>query len=428
MSTVVITGAQWGDEGKGKIVDILTEDADYIVRYQGGHNAGHTVVIGDSKFVLHLIPSGILRPGKICVIGNGVVIDPQALLAEIDGLLEKGIAVSENLLISGRAHIIMPYHRAIEKESERQKGSLKIGTTGRGIGPTYADKMARVGVRVADLLDKEVFREKLKTNIQEMNYFLDRLYGAKGFVVEDIYDEYTGYAERLRDFITDTAVLLNKVLREGKNVLFEGAQGTHLDVDHGTYPYVTSSNATSGGACTGTGVGPTKIDKVVGVVKAYTTRVGSGPFPTELNDATGEYLRDKGREFGATTGRPRRCGWFDAVATRYAADVNGFTGMVLTKMDVLDDLDEIRICTGYRYQGKQYTDMPSQLNVLEECEPVYETIQGWKAATAGLSEYDALPLNAKKYVERIQELIGVDVDIISTGFRRNETIVLRKIF
>jgi len=428
MSTVVITGAQWGDEGKGKIVDILTEDADYIVRYQGGHNAGHTVVIGDSKFVLHLIPSGILRPGKKCVIGNGVVIDPQALLAEIDGLLEKGIAVSENLLISGRAHIIMPYHRAIEKESEKQKGSLKIGTTGRGIGPTYADKMARVGVRVADLLDKEVFREKLKTNIQEMNYFLDRLYGAKGFVVEDIYDEYTGYAERLRDFITDTAVLLNRVLREGKNVLFEGAQGTHLDVDHGTYPYVTSSNATSGGACTGTGVGPTKIDKVVGVVKAYTTRVGSGPFPTELNDATGEFLRDKGREFGATTGRPRRCGWFDAVATRYAADVNGFTGMVLTKMDVLDDLDEIRICTGYRYQGKQYTDMPSQLNVLEECEPVYETIQGWKAATAGLSEYDALPLNAKKYVERIQELIGVDVDIISTGFRRNETIVLRKIF
>jgi len=428
MSTVVITGAQWGDEGKGKIVDILTEDADYIVRYQGGHNAGHTVVIGDSKFVLHLIPSGILRPGKKCVIGNGVVIDPQALLAEIDGLLEKGIAVSENLLISGRAHIIMPYHRAIEKESEKQKGSLKIGTTGRGIGPTYADKMARVGVRVADLLDKEVFREKLKTNIQEMNYFLDRLYGAKGFVVEDIYDEYTWYAERLRDFITDTAVLLNRVLREGKNVLFEGAQGTHLDVDHGTYPYVTSSNATSGGACTGTGVGPTKIDKVVGVVKAYTTRVGSGPFPTELNDATGEFLRDKGREFGATTGRPRRCGWFDAVATRYAADVNGFTGMVLTKMDVLDDLDEIRICTGYRYQGKQYTDMPSQLNVLEECEPVYETIQGWKAATAGLSEYDALPLNAKKYVERIQELIGVDVDIISTGFRRNETIVLRKIF
>ncbi len=428
MSTVVITGAQWGDEGKGKIVDILTEDADYIVRYQGGHNAGHTVVIGDSKFVLHLIPSGILRPGKKCVIGNGVVIDPQALLAEIDGLLEKGIAVSENLLISGRAHIIMPYHRAIEKESEKQKGSLKIGTTGRGIGPTYADKMARVGVRVADLLDKEVFREKLKTNIQEMNYFLDRLYGAKGFVVEEIYDEYTGYAERLRDFITDTAVLLNRVLREGKNVLFEGAQGTHLDVDHGTYPYVTSSNATSGGACTGTGVGPTKIDKVVGVVKAYTTRVGSGPFPTELNDATGEFLRDKGREFGATTGRPRRCGWFDAVATRYAADVNGFTGMVLTKMDVLDDIDEIRICTGYRYQGKQYTDMPSQLNVLEECEPVYETIQGWKAATAGLSEYDALPLNAKKYIERIQELIGVDVDIISTGFRRDETIVLRKIF
>ncbi|MCC7201426.1 MAG: adenylosuccinate synthase [Nitrospirae bacterium] len=428
MSTVVITGAQWGDEGKGKIVDILTEDADYIVRYQGGHNAGHTVVIGESKFILHLIPSGILRPGKKCVIGNGVVIDPQALLAEIDGLLEKGIKVRENLLISGRAHIIMPYHRAIEKESEKQKGSLKIGTTGRGIGPTYADKMARVGIRVADILDKEVFREKLKTNIQEMNYFLERLYGAKGFILEDIYDEYTGYADRLRDYVTDTAVLLNRVLREGKNVLFEGAQGTHLDVDHGTYPYVTSSNATSGGACTGTGVGPTKIDKVIGVVKAYTTRVGSGPFPTELDDATGELLRDKGKEFGATTGRPRRCGWFDAVATRYAADVNGFTGMVLTKMDVLDELDEIKICTCYTYQGKTYTDMPSQLNVLEACEPVYETMKGWKSSTAGLSNYDSMPEDAKKYVERIQQLVGVDVDIISTGFRRDETIILRKVF
>jgi len=428
MSTVVITGAQLGDEGKGKMVDILTEDADYIVRYQGGHNAGHTVVIGDSKFILHLIPSGILRPGKKCVIGNGVVIDPQALLAEIDGLLEKGIEVRENLLISGRAHIIMPYHRAIEKESEKQKGSLKIGTTGRGIGPTYADKVARVGIRVADILDKEVFRDKLKTNIQEMNYFLERLYGAKGFILEDIYDEYTGYAERLRDFITDTAVLLNRALREGKNILFEGAQGTHLDVDHGTYPYVTSSNATSGGACTGTGVGPTKIDKVVGVVKAYTTRVGSGPFPTELNDAIGEFLRDKGREYGATTGRPRRCGWFDAVATRYAADVNGFTGMIITKMDVLDELNEIKICTGYRYQGKLYTEMPSQLNVLEECEPVYETMKGWQASTAGLSNYEAMPVNAKKYIERMQELVGVDVDIISTGFRRDETIILKKIF
>src|SRR4030066_20606 len=418
MSTVVITGAQWGEEEKGKIVDILTEDADYIVRYQGGHNAGHTVVIGESKFVLHLIPSGILRPGKICVIGNGVVIDPQALLAEIDGLLEKGISVRENLLISGRADVIMPYHRAIEKESEKQKGSLKIGTTGRGIGPTYADKMARVGIRVADILDKEVFREKLKTNIQEMNYFLDRLYGAKGFILEDIYDEYTGYAERLRDYITDTAVLLNRVLRDGKNILFEGAQGTHLDVDHGTYPYVTSSNATSGGACTGTGVGPTKIDNVVGVVKAYTTRVGSGPFPTELNDATGEFLRNMGREYGATTGRPRRCGWFDAVATRYAADVNGFTGMGLSQMEVLDELDEIRICTSYKYQGKQYTAMPSQLNVLEECVPVYETIQGWKASTAGLSDYEALPLNAKKYIDRQKELMGIDILIISTGIRR----------
>ena len=428
MSTVIITGAQWGDEGKGKIVDLLTEDADYIVRYQGGHNAGHTVVIGDEEFILHLIPSGILRPGKKCVIGNGVVIDPHALLTEIDGLLEKGIEVKDNLFISGRAHIIMPYHRAIEKESEKQKGSLRIGTTGRGIGPTYADKMARVGIRVVDILDEEILMEKLRINIQEMNYFLERLYGVKGFVLDEVYKEYIGYAARLRDFAGDTSVLLNQALAEGKNILFEGAQGTHLDVDHGTYPYVTSSNATAGGACTGTGVGPTNIDKVVGVVKAYTTRVGSGPFPTELKDETGEFLRDKGREYGATTGRPRRCGWFDVLATRYAARVNGFTGMAITKLDVLDDLDEIKICTGYNFEGKIYSEMPSELKVLEGCEPVLESIEGWKVSTSGISKYEELPLNAKKYIERIKDLIGVEVDIISTGFRRDETIILRKTF
>jgi adenylosuccinate synthase len=428
MSNVVITGAQWGDEGKGKIVDLLTEEADYIVRYQGGHNAGHTVVIGDTEFILHLIPSGILREGKRCVIGNGVVIDPHALLAEIDALKERGIGIKDNLFISSRAHIIMPYHCAIEKESEKLKGSLRIGTTGRGIGPTYADKMARVGIRVADLIDREVFREKLQVNLQEMNYFLERLYGAKGFVLDEIYDEYIGYAERLRGFTADTALLLNQAIKEGKNILFEGAQGTHLDVDHGTYPYVTSSNATAGGACTGTGVGPTKIDKVLGVVKAYTTRVGSGPFPTELQDKAGEFLRDKGREYGATTGRPRRCGWFDALTTSYAAKVNGFTEMAVTKLDVLDDLDEIKICIGYRYLGKRYDEMPSELKVLEGCEPIYESMAGWKASTAGFSEYRALPQKAQRYLARIEELIGVEIGIISTGFRRDETIILKNIF
>jgi len=428
MSNVVIVGAQWGDEGKGKIVDLLTEDADYIVRYQGGHNAGHTVVIGDTEFILHLIPSGILRPGKKCVIGNGVVIDPHALIMEIDGLIERGIEIRDNLFISGRAHVIMPYHRAIEKESEKLKGSLRIGTTGRGIGPTYADKMARVGIRVVDLIDREVFREKLKINLQEMNYFLEKLYGVRGFELEHVYKEYMEYAERLKGFVVDTSLLLNRVIEEGKNILFEGAQGTHLDVDHGTYPYVTSSNATAGGACTGSGVGPTKIDRIVGVVKAYTTRVGSGPFPTELKDKTGEYLRERGREYGATTGRPRRCGWFDALATSYAAKVNGFTDVAVTKLDVLDDLDEIKLCVGYRYNGEIFHEMPSALKVLEACEPVYESIEGWKMSTSGISKYEDLPPKAKRYIERIEELIGVKIAIISTGFRRDETILLRKIF
>lgn len=428
MSNVVITGAQWGDEGKGKIVDLLTEDADYIVRYQGGHNAGHTVVIGNEEFILHLIPSGILRPGKKCVIGNGVVIDPHALIAEIDGLIEKGIEIRDNLFISGRAHVIMPYHCAIEKESEKLKGSLRIGTTGRGIGPTYADKMARVGIRVVDLIDRDVFLEKLKINLQEMNYFLEKLYGVKGFELEHVYREYMGYAERLKGFVVDTSLLLSRVIDEGKNILFEGAQGTHLDVDHGTYPYVTSSNATAGGACTGTGVGPTKIDRVMGVVKAYTTRVGSGPFPTELKDKTGEYLRERGREYGATTGRPRRCGWFDAPATSYAAKVNGFTNLAVTKLDVLDDLDEIKICVGYRYNGKIFNEMPSALKVLEACEPIYESMEGWGVSTAGISKYDDLPGKAKNYIKRIEDLVGVEVDIISTGFRRDETILLNKIF
>ena len=428
MSNVIITGAQWGDEGKGKIVDILTEDADYIVRYQGGHNAGHTVVIGNEQFVLHLIPSGVLRPEKKCVIGNGVVIDPRALLEEIAGLRARGIEVRNHLYISQRAHVIMPYHKAIEKESERSKGSLKIGTTGRGIGPAYADKMARVGIRMVDILNPEVFWEKLKINIQEMNDFLEKLYGVQGFQTEEVYREYLRYGEELREYVVDTSLLLNRAIDQGRHLLFEGAQGTHLDVDHGTYPYVTSSNATAGGALTGTGVGPTKVDKVIGVVKAYTTRVGSGPFPTELKDTVGERLRDRGKEFGATTGRPRRCGWLDILAVRYASRINGFTGMVITKLDILDGLREIRICTGYRYQGEIFDEMPSELKVLEACEPVYETLEGWTENTGGIVSYEALPPQARRYVERIRDLVGVEIAMLSTGYRRHETISLKKIF
>jgi len=428
LSNIIITGAQWGDEGKGKVVDLLTEEADYIVRYQGGHNAGHTVVINDEKFILHLIPSGILWPGKTCIIGNGVVIDPRALLQEIGELKKRGIEIGNNLYISSRAHVIMPYHKAIEKESEKLKGSRRIGTTGRGIGPTYADKMARIGIRIADLIDPDIFKEKLYVNLQEMNFFLDRLYGVKGFVFKDVYEEYLEYAKEIKQFVADTSVILNRAIGEGKNILFEGAQGTLLDVDHGTYPYVTSSNATAGGACTGTGVGPTRIDKVIGVVKAYTTRVGSGPFPTELHGPIGDYLRERGREYGATTGRARRCGWFDAVSVAYSAMINGFTGVALTKLDVLDELEEIKICIAYRYKGQEYKSMPAELKILEECEPLYETLRGWKCPISGISKYEDLPEEAKRYIERIEELTGIKVLLISTGYRREETIIKEKIF
>src|SRR5579863_1033889 len=340
---VVVVGTQWGDEGKGKIVDLLSERADVVVRYQGGHNAGHTVVSGKDIFILHLLPTGILHPGKLCMIGNGVVVDPAALLEEVDGLRTRGIDPSGRIFVSEAAHLIMPYHKAIEKESEKVKGTRKIGTTGRGIGPTYADKMARVGIRVVDLLDPVVFREKLSANLVEMNYFLEQLYKVKGFDLEKVYDEYMGYAEKIGGYIANTSLMINRFLDEGKKVLLEGAQGTHLDVDHGTYPFVTSSNATAGGACTGTGVGPTRIRAVLGVAKVYSTRVGSGPFPTELTGPTGELLRERGREFGATTGRPRRCGWFDAVSVRSAVRINGLTGLAVTKLDILDGLEKIKI-------------------------------------------------------------------------------------
>lgn len=428
MPNVVVVGAQWGDEGKGKIVDLLTEDADYVVRYQGGHNAGHTVVIGDEEFILHLIPSGILHQGKKCVIGNGVVVDPSALIEEMRALEKRGVRFDNNLFISENAHLIMPYHKAIDKESEKSKGARRIGTTGRGIGPTYADKMARTGIRIADLLNPELFREKLEANLVEMNYFLEKLYKAEGFRLENIFHEYMGYAEVIKVFITDTSLLLNNAIKKGKNILFEGAQGTHLDVDHGTYPYVTSSNSTAGGACTGTGVGPTNINGVLGVVKAYTTRVGSGPLPTELSDKTGELLRERGHEYGATTGRPRRCGWFDAVVVRYAVRVNGFTGVALTKLDVLDEFDEVKICTAYRYKERIYEDMPHDLGVFEGCEPVYQTLRGWRDRTTGITTYDRLPSRAKEYINRIKELVGVDYSIVSTGTKRDETIILSNPF
>ncbi len=424
MPALVVVGTQWGDEGKGKIVDLLSERADGVVRYQGGHNAGHTIVLGQETFVLHLVPSGILHPGKLCVIGNGVVVDPSALLEETGHLEKRGISVHGRLHVSSNAHLIMPYHKAIEKESERLKGARRIGTTGRGIGPAYVDKMARIGIRVGDLLEPDLFREKLTANLTEMNYLLEQLYKVERFDLEKVYQEYIGYADAIRDYIADTTLIVNQWIDEGKRVLFEGAQGTHLDVDHGTYPYVTSSNATAGGACTGAGVGPTRITTVVGVVKVYTTRVGSGPFPSELKDDIGVQLQERGHEFGATTGRPRRCGWFDAVLVRYAVRVNGLAGVAVTKLDVLDACEEIKICIGYQYRGKTLNEMPFSLTAQEACEPIYETMEGWRCSTTGMKSYDQLPTRAKAYLSRLEELMGCRIFLVSTGTRREEAILL----
>ncbi|HEX9758220.1 MAG TPA: adenylosuccinate synthase [Nitrospiria bacterium] len=427
MANMVVVGTQWGDEGKGKIVDILSEEADVVVRFQGGHNAGHTVVVDEEEFILHLIPTGILHPETVCVIGNGVVVDPQALIEEMDSLKSRGFILKDYLFISKNAHLIMPYHKAIEKESEKLKGSRKIGTTGRGIGPTYADKMARVGIRMADLLDPEIFREKLAVNINDMNFILEGLYNVEGFEVEKVYQEYMGYAEAIQDTIVDTSVLVNRAIDEGKNVLFEGAQGTHLDVDLGTYPYVTSSNTTAGGACTGSGVGPTRINKVLGVTKAYTTRVGSGPFPTEEDNELGMTLQRRGHEIGASTGRPRRCGWFDAVAVRHAVRVNGISSLAVTKIDVLDRQEEVKVCVGYKYQGQMIEEMPSELKILENLEPVYETMKGWDDLSTGATTYEKLPENAKVYLKRLEELVNCKIEIISTGSKRSETIRLQNV-
>jgi adenylosuccinate synthase len=428
MANIVVVGTQWGDEGKGKIVDLLSESADLIVRFQGGHNAGHTVVVGHEKFILHLIPSGILHPGKQCVIGNGVVVDPAALIEERAALEARGIQVRGRLSVSDRAHLIMPYHRAIEKESEKLKGARRIGTTGRGIGPAYVDKMARIGIRVADLLNPDLLRQKLELNLGEMNYFLEKLYKVKRIELEPVLKEYLAYGEQLRDCITDTSRLIHQAMEEKRHVLFEGAQGTHLDVDHGTYPYVTSSSATAGGACTGAGVGPTRIHGVLGIAKAYTTRVGSGPFPTELRDDTGGRLQEKGKEFGATTGRPRRCGWFDAVLVRTAARINGLTSLAVTKLDVLDECPEIKIGVGYRLDGQVIEEIPTDIEKLERCEPIYETLPGWRRSTGGVTSYEKLPVPAQDYLKRLSELTKTRIDLISTGSKRSETILLRNLF
>ncbi len=425
---LVIVGTQWGDEGKGKIVDLLSEKADCIVRYQGGHNAGHTVAVGNKTIVLHLIPTGVLHPGKIGVIGNGVVIDPKALFEEVETLSTYGVSVSGRLFISEMAHLILPYHRALDRESETLRGNLKIGTTGRGIGPAYADKTARSGIRVIDLFDPSLFRQKLEDNLVKINLFLKEVYHVEGFDLEKVYQEYIGYCDLIKPYVANAIELVHKAIEQGQNLLLEGAQGTHLDVDFGTYPYVTSSNATAGGACTGAGIGPTQIDEVLGVTKAYTTRVGEGPFPSEQNSDMGLLLREKGREFGATTGRARRCGWFDAVLVRYAARVNDLTSLAVTKLDVLDGQKELNICVGYEYEGRLLKEMPASLSVLQKCQPRFISLPGWNQTTAGTQSYEKLPKNAIAYLETISNEVGCRIDIVSTGSRRDETIMIRNPF
>jgi adenylosuccinate synthase len=425
MGNLVIIGAQWGDEGKGKIVDILAQNADIVVRYQGGSNAGHTVINDRGTFVFHLIPSGILYRGTLCAIGNGVVVDPSSLIEEMDHLQGQGVKFGKNFVISQRAHVILPYHKAIDRASEQSKGSRKIGTTGRGIGPSYADKMARIGILMGDLLNPPLFKKKLEENLVEMNWFLERLYKVETFQVDKVFNQYMAYADRLRSYIVDTTTLLNRAIGKNKTVLFEGAQGTHLDVDFGTYPYVTSSSSAAGGACTGTGVGPTMIDAVMGIAKVYTTRVGSGPFPTELTDEVGQGLQERGKEFGSTTGRARRCGWFDAVVVRHATQVNGLSSLAVTKLDVLDGCKELKLCTGYRHGSTIHKDMPADLDVLTGCEPIYQRMKGWTAATTGATSYKRLPVEAKRYLARIEELAQCRIDMISTGSKRAETIMLR---
>jgi adenylosuccinate synthase len=429
LPNVVVVGTQWGDEGKGKIVDLLTEQAALVVRYQGGNNAGHTLVVGGEKFIFHLIPSGILHPGTVCLIGNGVVLDPEVLLMEIDRLQERGHAVGpENLRISERTQVIMPYHKRIDLARERARGTGKIGTTGRGIGPCYEDKVGRRGIRMTDLLDAEVFTAKLSAVLPEKNFYLEKFLEDVPISENEILGPYLEMGKRLKPLVANVSVLIQEAVQQGRNILFEGAQGTHLDIDHGTYPYVTSSNPVAGGACTGTGVGPTQLPHVLGIVKAYTTRVGGGPFPTECLDKIGDHLVECGMEFGSTTGRRRRCGWLDAVVLRDSARLNGLTGLAITKLDVLTGLNPVKICVGYEVNGIHRQTVPATSQELERCRPQFEELPGWTDDIRGVRRYQDLPAATQNYLKRAEALVGVPIQIISVGPDRQETIVLQNPF
>lgn len=424
MSSVVVVGTQWGDEGKGKITDFLSENAEVIARYQGGNNAGHTIKFNGETYKLHLIPSGIFYKDKTSVIGNGMVVDPKALVKELAYLHDKDVT-TENLRISNRAHVILPYHLKLDEVEEASKGANKIGTTKKGIGPAYMDKAARTGIRIADLLDREIFEEKLARNLEEKNRLLERIYETEGFKLEDILDEYYEYGQQIKDYVVDTSVVLNNALDEGRRVLFEGAQGVMLDIDQGTYPFVTSSNPVAGGVTIGSGVGPTKITHIVGVSKAYTTRVGDGPFPTELDNEIGSQIREVGREYGTTTGRPRRVGWFDSVVVRHARRVSGITDLSLNSIDVLTGIETLKICVAYRYKGELIEEFPASLKTLAECEPVYEEFPGWTEDITGVKTLDELPANARHYLERLSQLTGIPLSIFSVGPDRTQTNVVR---
>jgi adenylosuccinate synthase len=430
MSSVVVVGTQWGDEGKGKIVDLLTRYADYIVRFQGGNNAGHTLVVQGQQYIFHIIPSGILYEEKTCMIGNGVIIDPAVLLKEIETLREKGLPVTPaRLMISEKAHLIMPYHTSIDKARESSLGSgKKIGTTGRGIGPCYVDKVGRVGIKIGDLQDNGLFEDKLRTALEEKNFLLTKRYHCEPLIFDAILEDFQKFAEKLLPFVGNVSVALDEARKRGENILFEGAQGTQLDIDHGTYPFVTSSNTVAGNACTGSGFGPAHIDSVIGILKAYTTRVGEGPFPTELFDEVGDALQKKGGEFGATTGRKRRCGWLDGVVASDAVRLNGLTGLAITKLDVLSGQPKLNIATGYDVAGHRFSTMPAGINQAAEIRPVYETLDGWREEIGGIRDFSDLPSQAKDYIKRIEDLTGVEAAVISVGPDREETLLLRNPF